>query len=179
VAIDLGRRAGLAIDNTRLYQTEHRIAETLRRSLLPNLPALPGLEIAARYRACEDGTQVGGDFCDVFALPDGAIAIVIGDVVGHDPGAGAAMGHLRGLIRAIAWDAETTDRADRPRSSSAWTASSRACTSWHWQPAPLHGSNGVLTCTGPCATPVPGIRRCCSGLAMAQCGMRPGWLGCC
>jgi PAS domain S-box-containing protein len=107
VAVDLGRRAGLSVDNARLYENEHRIAETLQRSLLPKLPDIAGLDIAARYRASQDGVKVGGDFYDVLDLPDGAVAVVIGDVVGHDLSAAAAMGHLHGLIRAVAWDAET------------------------------------------------------------------------
>ncbi|BEP14326.1 SpoIIE family protein phosphatase [Acidothermaceae bacterium B102] len=105
VAIDLGRRAGLTVDNARLYQNEHRVAETLQRSLLPVLPQISGLDISARYRAAESGIEVGGDFYDVFQLPDGAVAVLIGDIVGHDLFAAAAMGHLRGLIRATAWDA--------------------------------------------------------------------------
>jgi hypothetical protein len=51
VAIDLGRRAGFTVDSARLYQNDHRIAETLQRSLLPELPKIDGLDIAARYRA--------------------------------------------------------------------------------------------------------------------------------
>jgi len=104
VARDLGRRAGLTLDNARLYQSEHRIAETLQRSLLPELPKVPGLRSAARYLASESGADVGGDFYEVIALPDGAVGIAVGDVVGHDVFAAAAMGHLRGLLRASVWD---------------------------------------------------------------------------
>jgi PAS domain S-box-containing protein len=104
VATDLGRRAGLTLDNARLYQSEHRIAETLQRSLLPQLPEVPGLRLAARYRASESGADVGGDFYEVMTLPDGAVAVAVGDVVGHDVFAAAAMGHLRGLLRASVWD---------------------------------------------------------------------------
>jgi PAS domain S-box-containing protein len=104
VAADLGRRAGLTLDNARLYQSEHRIAETLQRSLLPELPRVPGLRSAARYRASESGADVGGDFYEVITLPDGAVGVAVGDVVGHDVFAAAAMGHLRGLLRASVWD---------------------------------------------------------------------------
>ena len=110
VAIDLGRRAGLTVDNARLYQREHRVAETLQRSLLPVLPQIAGLEISAQYRAAESGVEVGGDFYDVFQLPDGVVVVLIGDIVGHDLAATAAMGHLRGLIRATAWDAAGADQ---------------------------------------------------------------------
>ena len=104
VATDLGRRAGLTLDNARLYQAEHRVAETLQRSLLPSLPGIPGLTAAARYLASESAAEVGGDFYELIALPDGAVGLAIGDVVGHDVLAAAAMGHLRGLLRACAWD---------------------------------------------------------------------------
>ena len=104
VATDLGRRAGLTLDNARLYQSEHRIAETLQRSLLPELPQVPGLRPAARYQASESGADVGGDFYEVISLPDGAVGVAVGDVVGHDVFAAAAMGHLRGLLRASVWD---------------------------------------------------------------------------
>jgi PAS domain S-box-containing protein len=104
VATDLGRRAGLTLDNARLYQSEHRIAETLQRSLLPDLPKIPGLRSAARYLASESGADVGGDFYEVISLPDGAVGVAVGDVVGHDVFAAAAMGHLRGLLRASVWD---------------------------------------------------------------------------
>ncbi|NHC16281.1 PP2C family protein-serine/threonine phosphatase, partial [Motilibacter deserti] len=106
VASDLGRRAGLILDNARLYESEHRIAETLQRSLLPDLPTIPGITAAARYLASESGADVGGDFYELIDLPDNAIGLAIGDVIGHDVLAAAAMGHLRGLLRACAFDVE-------------------------------------------------------------------------
>ena len=109
LAIDLGRRAGLSLDNARLYQAEHLIAETLQRSLLPALPSIAGVSAAARYRASADTAHIGGDFYDLLDLPDGAVGVAIGDVVGHDLLAAAAMGHLRGLLRACAWDVEQHD----------------------------------------------------------------------
>ncbi|MGI8535005.1 MAG: SpoIIE family protein phosphatase [Mycobacteriales bacterium] len=100
---DLGRRAGLAIDNARLYTQEHRIALTLQRSMLPVLPTLPGLALAAQYLPAGQNSQVGGDWWDVFALPDGATGLAIGDVMGHDVAAAAAMGQLRSVLRTCAW----------------------------------------------------------------------------
>jgi len=115
VATDLGRRAGLTLDNARLYQSEHRIAETLQRSLLPEIPKLDGLRTAARYLASESGADVGGDFYEVIALPDGAVGVAVGDVVGHDVFAAAAMGHLRGLLRASVWDVGRYPRGQNRR----------------------------------------------------------------
>ncbi len=109
LAEDLARRAALAMDNVRLYQQEHTVADTLQRSLLPELPAIPGVESAAHYVSASTAADVGGDFYDLLHLPDGSIGVVIGDVVGHDITAAAAMGHLRGLIRACAWEALDPD----------------------------------------------------------------------
>lgn len=100
---DLGRRAGLAIDNARLYTQEHQIALTLQQGLLPVLPTLPGLALAAQYLPAGQDSQVGGDWWDVFALPDGATGLAIGDVMGHDVVAAAAMGQLRSVLRTCAW----------------------------------------------------------------------------
>ena len=106
---DLARRAALAMDNVRLYQQEHEVAETLQRSLLPELPDIPRLEAAAHYVAASTTADVGGDFYDLLHLPDGSIGISVGDVVGHDVAAAAAMGHLRGLLRACVWDPQDAD----------------------------------------------------------------------
>jgi PAS domain S-box-containing protein len=104
LATDIAGRAGLAIDNARLYETEHAAAATLQRSLLPVVADAAGVQVAARYRAGVDGQQVGGDWYDVLDLPDGALGLAIGDVVGHDLIAAAAMGQLRGVLRSYAWD---------------------------------------------------------------------------
>ncbi|MGY1807645.1 SpoIIE family protein phosphatase [Blastococcus sp. SYSU D00669] len=108
---DLARRAALAMDNVRLYQQEHSVADTLQRSLLPVLPEIPGIRAAAHYVSASTAADVGGDFYDLLQLPDGSIGIVVGDVVGHDVAAAAAMGHLRGLIRACVWEAQDDDPA--------------------------------------------------------------------
>ncbi|WP_369140137.1 PP2C family protein-serine/threonine phosphatase [Modestobacter versicolor] len=109
LARDLSRRAAMAMDNVRLYQQEHSVAETLQRSLLPDLPVIPGVTAAAHYLSASTAADVGGDFYDLLHLPDGAVGLAIGDVVGHDVAAAAAMGHLRGLLRACAWDAPDND----------------------------------------------------------------------
>ncbi|OQR62031.1 DNA-binding protein [Streptomyces maremycinicus] len=102
---DLTRRAGLALDNARLYQRQRKVAETMQRHLLPQLPALPELEMSARYVPAPDASSVGGDWYDAFALAPQAHAhaLVIGDVVGHDLDAAAGMAQLRNMLRAFAW----------------------------------------------------------------------------
>jgi serine phosphatase RsbU (regulator of sigma subunit) len=112
VAADLGRRAGITLDNARLYEHDHQVAETLQRSLLPDLPEVAGLRVAARYLPGDASVDVGGDFYEILPLPDGSVGVAVGDVVGHDLAAAAAMGHLRGLLRACAWDSAETGRGD-------------------------------------------------------------------
>ncbi|MEW2492811.1 GAF domain-containing SpoIIE family protein phosphatase [Streptomyces nodosus] len=104
LAADLGRRAGLAVENARLYAFQRNTAEQLQRSLLPNLRGLPGLQLAARYAPARAGAEVGGDWYDAFALPDGSTMLVIGDVMGHDLTAAVRMGQLRNMLRALAYD---------------------------------------------------------------------------
>lgn len=104
----------MSIDNARHYQQEHRAAETLQRSLLPEVPDLEGLTISARYLPANSAVDVGGDFYEVTELPDGTYTIAVGDVVGHDLAAAAAMGHLRVLLRSIAWDAVQREGAADP-----------------------------------------------------------------
>jgi serine phosphatase RsbU (regulator of sigma subunit) len=95
------RRRDVALS---LYAAEHQQAETLQRSLLPSLPSLPGLDLAARYEAGGVGQQVGGDWFDVFPLPGGGAGFAIGDVMGHDLEAAAAMSQVRAALRAYAYD---------------------------------------------------------------------------
>jgi serine phosphatase RsbU (regulator of sigma subunit) len=109
LAEDLAARAALAMDNVRLYQQEHTVADTLQRSLLPELPDVAGIESAAHYVSASSAADVGGDFYDLLDLPDGSVGIAVGDVVGHDVAAAAAMGHLRGVLRAVVWEAENAD----------------------------------------------------------------------
>src|SRR5689334_13157591 len=117
LATDLAGRAALAVDNARLYETEHAAVITLQHSLLPALPEIDGLHLAARYLVGVDGNQVGGDWYDVLPLPDGAVGVAVGDVVGHDLRAAAAMGQLRGVLRSYAWDGggpgSVLDRCDQ------------------------------------------------------------------
>jgi PAS domain S-box-containing protein len=104
LALQLGRRAGLAVDNARLYDEQYAIADTLQRSLLPPaLPDIPGLDAAARYSPMGDGVEVGGDFYDLFATGDSSVA-VIGDVCGKGVEAAALTALARHSIRALARD---------------------------------------------------------------------------
>ncbi|GIH92912.1 hypothetical protein Psi01_35420 [Planobispora siamensis] len=101
---DIGRRAGLAVDNARLFGQQRDVAETMQRHLLAPLPCVDHLGLAARYRPAPKGSQVGGDWYDAFLLMDGVTALVIGDVAGHDLKAAADMAQLRNMLRSLAWD---------------------------------------------------------------------------
>jgi PAS domain S-box-containing protein len=99
-------RAALAIGNARLYEREHRIVETLQRSLLPaRLPRLPGISVSARY--LPGGADVGGDWYDAIAFEDGRFGLAMGDVVGHGLEAAALMGELRNALRAYALEGQS------------------------------------------------------------------------
>ncbi|MEU3661449.1 SpoIIE family protein phosphatase [Streptomyces sp. NPDC032940] len=100
---DVARRAALALDNARLYQRQRAVAETMQNHLLPQMPRVPGLQLAVRYLPAPDASQVGGDWYDAFVLSDGATALAVGDVVGHDLEAAAGMAQLRNMLRAYAW----------------------------------------------------------------------------
>ena len=100
---EIGDRVALALDNSRLYQQQRRLAEGLQRSMLTAPPEPDHAEIVVRYRPAVEVAQVGGDWYDAFLQPSGATVLVIGDVVGHDTEAAAAMGQLRGMLRGIAY----------------------------------------------------------------------------
>ncbi|MFF1747381.1 SpoIIE family protein phosphatase [Streptomyces mirabilis] len=102
--------AGQALRRIRLQQARVELATALQKTMLPTLPAhLAGLEVAARYRPSRDGLDIGGDWYDAFVMPDGAVALEIGDAQGHDVDAAAAMGQVCASIRAI--DAHEPDPA--------------------------------------------------------------------
>jgi PAS domain S-box-containing protein len=101
-ATDVAGRAGTALENARLFTQQVRLAEGLQRSLLTDPPEPDHSEIVVRYLPAAEAARVGGDWYDAFIQPGGTAMIVIGDVVGHDTEAAAAMGQLRSLLRGIA-----------------------------------------------------------------------------
>ena len=109
-ATEAARRGALALDNARLYGQQLKVAETLQRSLLTPPPQPADLQVAVRYRPAAAHQQVGGDWYDAFGQPDGGALLVIGDVVGHNVDAAAAMGQIRSILRGIAYDRPETRR---------------------------------------------------------------------
>ena len=93
-------RAALSI-GVRLAESERGLVDAFQRSLIPPLPMVPGIELAARYKPAASA-QLGGDWYDVFLLPTGALGVAIGDVVGRGFHAAALMGQLRSALRAFA-----------------------------------------------------------------------------
>ncbi len=114
LAAELGRRAGAAIEKTRLYEELSRTSTALQSSLLPPaLPAIPGLELSAHYRSGTQGIDIGGDYYDVFRTSLSRWWVVLGDVCGKGPGAAALAAAVRYSLRALAPD--TDDPAELVR----------------------------------------------------------------
>jgi anti-anti-sigma factor len=100
---DIGRRAGLALDNARLYEAQVGVALTLQESLLPpGLPVLRDLGLAARYLSAAVHTEASGDWYEAVALSGERVFLAVGDVVGRGTEAAAVMGQLRSAMRAYA-----------------------------------------------------------------------------
>ncbi len=108
VVTALAGAAGIAIENARLFEQTRSSAEHFQRLLLPTLPELAPFGAAAVYRpATAPGHHLGGDWYDALLLPDESCAAIIGDVVGHDLTAAAAMAQIRNMLRALLYDRRT------------------------------------------------------------------------
>ncbi len=98
----IARQAALAIDNARLYSQQKRFAETMQRSLLPReQPEVAGLDVGHVYESAAQ-VDVGGDVYDFLELPDGRLAVVLGDVTGHGIDATADMAMAKFTFRSLA-----------------------------------------------------------------------------
>ncbi|ANH94852.1 PP2C family protein-serine/threonine phosphatase [Streptomyces sp. NPDC057197] len=100
----LASAAGVSIENARLYQRLKRATEQFQRRMLPVLPDLRPLRVAARYEPAAEPPRLGGDWYDAMVLPDGAVFVVVGDVTGHDVEAAPVMAQIRSMLRALAFD---------------------------------------------------------------------------
>src|SRR4051794_337858 len=108
LAEELARRAAMAVDNARLYTELSGIADTLQAELLPTeIPDIPGIDVAVRYRAAGELNRVGGDFYDVFGRGQNEWAVVIGDVSGKGAPAAAVTALARYTLRTAAANAPT------------------------------------------------------------------------
>lgn len=103
IVVQLAQFASITIENAVAYAREHDLAVALQQSLLPeSLPDVNGLDVAVRYLAGTADVEVGGDFYDVVPVSEFEVALVIGDVAGHDVSAAITMGRVRHAIRAYA-----------------------------------------------------------------------------
>ncbi|HEX8518838.1 MAG TPA: SpoIIE family protein phosphatase [Pseudonocardia sp.] len=115
---DVARRAALAVHNAQVTDAHVRVSQALQRALLPRaLPAVPGLDLAAQYLPASTGSDVGGDFYDVYAVDDTAASsaasgatgergttawlVAVGDVCGTGAAAAARTGMLRDVLRVL------------------------------------------------------------------------------
>lgn len=94
------RAAAETAELAQRYETARTAVTAVQRALLPaQLPLLPGVQLAARYLLADEDTAAGGDWFDAVPLPDGRVALIVGDVVGHGVSASAVMGQLRTVLR--------------------------------------------------------------------------------
>lgn len=117
LAEELAARAALAIDNSRQYEREHRVASVLQRAMLPaRLPSHERIEMSYAYRPAERESRVGGDWYDAFMIGGDRVAVSIGDVGGHGVEAAVAMNEARQALRLSALEgmspAQTVQRAN-------------------------------------------------------------------
>jgi serine phosphatase RsbU (regulator of sigma subunit) len=121
VIADLAKRSALALDNARIHAERQRVANDLQSALMPGtLPELPGVSFAAEYQPAGSdgavgtvpgGTEVGGDFYDATALPDGRFWVAVGDVCGKGAQAAAVTGVVRDVLQVMARDGRPMPRA--------------------------------------------------------------------
>ncbi|MFV0132123.1 PP2C family protein-serine/threonine phosphatase [Streptomyces sp. HMX87] len=99
----LGLLTAKARELAELQRSQVELALALQRGMLPrDMPVVPGIHLAVRYSPAYSGLNVGGDWYDAFALPDGRIGLSVGDVQGHTTEAAAFMGQVRVGLRALA-----------------------------------------------------------------------------
>ncbi|ONK12917.1 SpoIIE family protein phosphatase [Streptomyces sp. MP131-18] len=106
----VARLLAQALSRAYLQDTERELSADLQHTMRPGpAPGVPGLVIASRYVPAGGGLQVGGDWYDVIPLPSGRVALIIGDVQGHDVRAAAVMAQLRIVLRAYASEGHRPD----------------------------------------------------------------------
>ncbi|MEV7288859.1 SpoIIE family protein phosphatase [Streptomyces sp. NPDC093252] len=100
---ELAARAGLVLDNARMYTYQEAVADTLQDSMLPHIPPrMAGCDIATRYLPGTRLGRIGGDWFDSVKLPGARTAFVVGDVMGHGLNSAAMMGQLRTAVQTMA-----------------------------------------------------------------------------
>lgn len=98
----LSSAISLALENSRLYEAERGIADTLQEALLTVPARIEGLEFDTLYRSATKSTKVGGDFYDLFELTPSTAGVVIGDVSGKGLEAAVLTSLVKNTIKAYA-----------------------------------------------------------------------------
>ena len=155
----VANRVASTLENRRLAEHQRLIAITLQASLLPSsLPAIPAVDLAVRYWAAGEGTEVGGDFYDVFQVGDDHWAVVIGDVCGTGPRAATLTGLARHTIRAAAWAGASGEEVLRQLNQAIWRSDrSTFCTAVYCELR--HLADGVVLDVTAGGHPLPILRR--------------------
>lgn len=99
----LATSVSLAVENARLYQQEHRIAQILQEGLIQEVPEIRGLDIGIVYGSAYEAERVGGDFYDIFEVGDGLVAVLVGDVSGKGVRAAGLTETIRSSVRTLAY----------------------------------------------------------------------------
>lgn len=100
----IGHELGVVLENARLYEAEHDIADRLQEALIALPDEMPGLEYAHAYHSATETARVGGDFYDLFELGEDQVGIVIGDVAGKGLDAAVLTSVVKNTIRAHAYE---------------------------------------------------------------------------
>jgi serine phosphatase RsbU (regulator of sigma subunit) len=126
----IARLLAQALARAFLHESERELSADLQSTMRPApSPTVPGMRLVSRYVPTGRGLRVGGDWYDAIPLPSGRVALIIGDVQGHDVRAAAIMAQLRIALRAYASEGHHPDgvlsRASRFLAGLAPTAGSQ------------------------------------------------------
>jgi len=106
LVVELASRASTAVEQAERFEKTRQVSMALQTAMLSVPPRHPLVSLQARYVPAVADLEVGGDWYDAFTLPGGDLAVGVGDVAGHDLSAAAAMGQLRSMLRALAYETE-------------------------------------------------------------------------
>jgi PAS domain S-box-containing protein len=106
LVVELASRVSAVVEQAQRFEQTRQVSLALQAAMLSAPPRHPLVEVQARYLPAVADLEVGGDWYDAFALPGGDLAVGVGDVAGHDLTAAAAMGQLRSMLRALAYETE-------------------------------------------------------------------------
>jgi len=112
LAEELARQVESVVERARTLDRQQRISHTLQRGLLPDqFPRITGWSFGARYLPAAEGAEIGGDWFDVVGLSRTSVALVVGDVEGHDLEAAKLMGRLRHVFWLLVLEEQAPGKA--------------------------------------------------------------------